>query len=860
MSAHASPAPAPAAPLSPQRVAPGATAAELLDAFLAYLAATGTVAYPHQEEAILELFEDHNVILDTPTGSGKSLVALALQFKSLCQGRRSYYTAPIKALANEKFLALCAAFGPEHVGLITGDATVNPHAPVLCCTAEILANIALRDGAAARVDDVIMDEFHYYADRSRGAAWQVPLLTLARARFLLMSATLGDASFFTRELTRLTGAPTVLVSSSDRPVPLEFSYSTTQLEEMVSELVEKRRAPVYLVHFTQLACAETARNLLSTNFCSKEEKLQIAAALQHADFRSPYGRELAKVLRHGVGIHHAGLLPKYRLLVERLTAKGLLKVVCGTDTLGVGVNVPIRTVMLTSLCKFDGSSTRILSVRDFRQICGRAGRRGFDDQGYVVAQAPEHVIDNLKLEAKAAANPKKKNFVKRKPPEKGFVAWDEATFRRLLDSPPEPLSSKFSVTLGMLLNLLGREDQDGCQALRDLINRSHEPATKKKALRRHAFRLFRGLLAAGIVHILAPAERRGPRKVVLDVALPEDFSINHALGLWLLDTIPRLDAGAPDYALNVVSLIEAILENPDIILRRQVDLLKTEMMARLKDEGLEFEERIARLEEVSWPMPGREFIYATFNEFTQRHAYLAGENIRPKSIAREMLENYQSFEDYVKTYKLERSEAVLLRHLSEVYKVLVQTVPPAAKTTELLEAEAFLEVIVRQTDSSLLDEWQALQHPAEARAAGVAEVRAEQQPFTRERGNFVRQLRGHVQTLLTALARGDAETALGLVEPCDSSGRGWSPERLTAALDRHSAARGSIRLDPEARNARHTHIPPLPQTLPPLLRIEQMLVDPDDLNDWAVFLTVEIEKSDATRTPVLILEDLAARL
>jgi len=848
------------APLSPQNVAPNASADDLLEVFLNHLAATGTEPYEHQEEAILELYQDKNVVLDTPTGSGKSLVALALQWKSLCQGRRSYYTVPIKALANEKFLALCNAFGPENVGLITGDATVNPHAPVICCTAEILANIALRDGAAARVDDVIMDEFHYYADRSRGAAWQVPLLCLPRARFLLMSATLGDAAFFTRELTKLTGAPTVLVSSIQRPVPLEFSYSTTQLEERVTELVDAQQAPIYLVHFTQLACAETARNLLSTNFCSKEEKAAIALALHNADFRSPYGRELAKVLRHGIGIHHAGLLPKYRLLVERLTAKGLLKVVCGTDTLGVGVNVPIRTVMLTGLCKFDGSGTKILSVRDFRQICGRAGRRGFDNLGYVVAQAPEHVIDNLKLEAKAAGNPKKKNFVKKKPPEKGYVAWDEATFKKLMDSPPEPLTSSFSITLGMLLNVLSREDEDGCRALRDLIDRCHEPAAKKKALRRHAFRLFRGLLAAKILHIVPLAQRKGPRKVVPDIELPDDFSINHALGLWLLDTLPRLDAAAPDYALNVVSLIEAILENPDMVLRKQVDLLKSEMMARLKDEGMEFDDRIARLDEVEWPKPGRDFIYSTFNEFTQRHAYLADENIRPKSIAREMIENYQSFEDYVKTYKLEKSEAVLLRHLGEVYKVLAQTVPPAAKTEELLEAESFLELIVRHTDSSLLDEWQALRNPAAAPAARQAPAPQVDVPFTRDRPGFVRQLRNHLLTLVTALARGDTETALGLVAPQDSDERPWSNERLTAALQRYWEARGPIRLDPEARNARHTHIPPLPQSLPPHISIEQMLIDSEDLNDWSLRLTVDVEKSNIQRTPVLTLEELAPRL
>jgi superfamily II RNA helicase len=854
-------------PLDPAQLPREANADDILNGFLEYLSSAGIQPYAHQEEAILEIFQDKNVILDTPTGSGKTLVALAMQFKSLCQGRRSFYTVPIKALANEKFLSLCRIFGPQHVGMITGDATVNPAAPVICGTAEILANLALREGAAAPVDDVIMDEFHYYSDHSRGSAWQIPLLTLPRARFLLMSATLGDAAGFAKQLTSLTHAPTALVHSDQRPVPLEFSYSTSQLQDKVAELVAADLAPIYLVHFTQNACAETAGDLLSTNFCSKDEKAALARALHDADFRSPYGRELAKILRHGIGIHHAGLLPKYRLLIEKLTAAGLLKVVCGTDTLGVGVNVPIRTVMFTGLCKYDGRTTKILSARDFRQICGRAGRRGFDTTGYVVAQAPAHVIENLKLEAKAGANPnKKRGFVKRKPPEHNFVHWDEATFDKLRAAPPEPLTSSFRIAHNTLLNVLCRTTEDGCAALRNLIRHCHESPAKRRDLTKHAFKLFRGLVAARILHILPPAARRGPNKVVVDVALPEDFSINHALSLWLLDAIPQLDPAADDYALNLISLIEAILENPDVVLRKQVDLIKSELMARLKDEGVEFDARIARLEEVEWPMPGKEFIYATYNAFKLRHPYLGNETVRPKSIAREMIENYQSFEDYIKTYKLERAEAVLLRHLNEVYKVLSQTVPAAAKTEAVHETESFLELIVRHTDSSMLDEWQSIG------TAGTPSVPSEihnpqstihdpPPPITRDRATFRRHLRNHLLTLVTALSRYQTQTALGLLEPADSAGKPWTHERLLKLLDAYHDARHLIRLDPEARNARHSHIPALPHltAAQPYLAIEQTLIDPDALNDWAVFLTLDLAKSDLTGTPVMLLETLAPR-
>jgi superfamily II RNA helicase len=708
------------ADLDPARWGNPRSGDELLDAFLGFLAESGTEPYDHQEQAILELIEGRNVILNTPTGSGKSLVALAVQFRAVCLGRRSYYTVPIKALANEKFLSLCEVFGPRRVGMITGDATVNPGAPVICCTAEILANLALREGAGAAVDDVIIDEFHYYSDADRGTAWQVPLLTLPQANFLLMSATLGDTGFFERELRDLTGRETVLVKSGDRPVPLEFEYSTTGLEDKIEELVEAGRAPVYLVHFTQRACAETAQSLMSRNFCTKAEKAEIAELLVDGDFKSPYGKEIRKLLRHGLGIHHAGLLPKYRVIVEKLAQRGLLKVICGTDTLGVGINVPIRTVVFTRLFKYDGRTTKILTVRDFKQIAGRAGRRGFDDIGYVVAQAPEYAIENLKAEAKAEAKGKKSRAVKKKPPEKGFVNWDENTFQKLIDSPPERLSSNFRVNHAMLLEVLGREDLDGCNEMRRILRACHEPPVKTRELRRRAFELFRGLVEGGVLEILPPARRDGPAKIALHTDMREDFSMHQTLGLYLLDAIPQLDRESPDYPLDVVSVVEAILEDPTAVIRRQLDKAKGELLAELKADGVEYEQRMEMLEEIEIPKPGKEFIYATYNEFVLTHPWAREAGVRPKSIAREMLEGRESFSDYVKRYGLERSEGVLLRHLSEVWKVLAQTVPPAAVTPDLAEAAEFLREVIRGIDSSLLDEWEKLRELERAAEAAAA--------------------------------------------------------------------------------------------------------------------------------------------
>jgi len=831
--------------LDPARLGGPASNDAVLDAFLTYLVEAGIEPYEHQETAILELFGDRNVILNTPTGSGKTLVALAVQFRAVCQGRRCFYTVPVKALANEKFLALCQTFGPERVGMITGDATVNPGAPVICCTAEILSNLALREGAAAAIDDVIMDEFHYYSDPERGVAWQIPLLTLPRARFLLMSATLGDTSFFEKAITGLTGAPTVLVKSTQRPAPLEFDYNDTMpLEEKVEELVKEGRAPIYLVHFTQLSCAETAQNLMSRNYCSKEEKEAISAELVRADFRSPYGKEIQKLIRHGLGIHHAGLLPKYRVLVERLAQKGLLKVICGTDTLGVGVNVPIRTVLFTQLFKYSGDKTKILAARDFHQIAGRAGRRGFDTLGTIVAQAPEHVIANLRAESKAAGKGNKNRVVKQKPPEKGFVMWDDKTFQGLISAEPERLVSRFVMHHGLLLNILSRRNEDGCEALRKLITDNHETEVAKKKLRRRAFSLFRGLVEGKVLTILPKSERRGPAKVALHLTLQEDFSLNQALGLYLIEAIPKLEFDAPDYAVNVISLIESILEDPAIILRRQVDKAKTALMAEMKADGLEYDERIERLDEVEHPKPGKEFIYATYNDFVTRNPWAKEASVRPKSVAREMFENWQSFEDYVKVYGLERSEAVLLRHLSEVYKVLVQTVPQALRTADLDEAETFFETMLRGIDSTLLDEWERMRSDEIATPSDTKVEPTKARTITRDRAAFTRLVRGLVFDFLKRLWQGDETGAIELIGIAEET-EGHPAARIAA----YHEARERLRFDPEARNAKHFHVKP--DEARRTWQVEQILVDAEERNDWSARFLVDLTASDEAGRPVV---------
>ncbi len=781
-----------------------------MDRFLAVMAERGMELYPEQEEAILELFAGRNVILNTPTGSGKSLVAAAFHFKALCAGRRSVYTCPIKALVNEKFLALCRDFGPENVGMMTGDASVNPRAPVLCCTAEILANMALAHGEDAGVEAVIMDEFHYYSDAERGYAWQVPLLTLPRSRFLLMSATLGETALFERDLTRMTGAPSVTVRSDRRPVPLAFEYSEIPLTEQLGSLLAANRAPVYLVHFTQRAASEAAQSLMSLNVCSKEEKAALTKELESVRFNSPYGKDMKRWLRHGIGVHHAGLLPKYRVLVERLAQQGLLKLICGTDTLGVGINVPIRTVVFTQLWKYDGTKAAILSVRDFRQVSGRAGRKGYDDKGYVVAQAPEHVIENKRAEEKAAADPKKrKKLVKRSAPE-GAVGWDAKTFEKLMTAPPEGLSSRFDVTAGMLLLVLGR-DADGCRAMQRLIGECHETPHRKRLLRRKAWQLFRALLDRKIVEWIPP-ESTG-RKLLVNVELQDDFSLHQALSLYLLDTLPLLDRESPDYPFNVLTLCEAIVEDPDQILRRQVDRLKGDKIAELKAEGVGYDERMEKLEEIEHPKPLREFLYDTFNAFAAAHPWIDRENVRPKSIAREMYERYLSFTEYVREYGLERSEGLLLRHLSQVWKVLSQTVPDSFKTEEVVELELYFRELIRGIDSSLLEEWERLRNPDYVSVVtdqADKPARPASYDLTRDLPGFRRLVRTTILGFLQDVGAGDWEGARLRFAPeqetPEAAAASLEARRIENAFNPYFDARTRLRLDPEGRSAKHTHI------------------------------------------------------
>jgi hypothetical protein len=824
------------------RLPEGGAADEVLDAFVEWVGERGLTLYPAQEEALVEIASGSNVIVATPTGSGKSMVAAGAHAVALADGRRSFYSAPIKALVSEKFFDLCATFGRERVGMLTGDAAINRDAPIICCTAEVLANMALREGAAADVGLVVMDEFHFYAEPERGWAWQVPLLELPDAQFVLMSATLGDVARFEADLTRRTGRSTVTVRSASRPVPLHFDFRLTPLHETIDELVETHQAPIYVVHFTQASAVERAQSLMSTNYLTRVEKDRIAEVIGDFRFSSGFGKTLSRFVRHGVGVHHAGMLPKYRRLVERLAQAGLLKVICGTDTLGVGINVPIRTVLLTALSKYDGTKVRHLSAREFHQIAGRAGRAGFDVAGSVVVQAPEHAIENHKMEQKAAAKAgdsakgggKGRKLVKKKPPE-GFVSWGEPTFQRLVDGEPEPLSSSFRVSHSMLLDVLDR-DGDGCGAMRRLLTDNHEPRKEQRRHIRRAIAIYRALLAAGVVERLDAPDERG-RSVRVTVDLQVDFALHQPLAPFALAAFDLLDPELPTYALDVVSILEAVLDDPGPVIAAQTNKAKGELVAELKAAGVEYEERMERLAEVTAPRPLKELLDPAYHTYAQTNPWVLDTPLRPKSVVRDLWERAMTFADFVQHYQLARSEGTLLRYLTDAYKAMIQTVPEAAKTDELLDLTEWLGELVRQVDSSLLDEWEALAHPVVDQAPAVPDPAAPPPPVTAN----LRAFRVLVRNQLFRRVELAAQRRWSELGDLDGP-YGWTTERWFEALRPYYEVHAEIGTGADARGPSCLAIDEAAG--PRRWRVVQTLDDPAGDRDWAITADVDLDASD----------------
>jgi superfamily II RNA helicase len=830
---------------------------ELFASFASWAEASGTVLYPAQEEALIELVSGSNVVLATPTGSGKSLVATGAIYAALAASRRSYYTAPIKALVSEKFFALCDVFGAANVGMLTGDASVNAGAPIIACTAEVLANIALREGADADIGLVVMDEFHFYGDPDRGWAWQVPLLELPNAQFLLMSATLGDVTFLREDLTRRTGRTTALVANAQRPVPLHHYYATTAMHETIADLLETKQAPIYIVHFTQASALERAQALMSVNVSTKDEKAAIAEHIGAFRFSTAFGSTLSRLVRHGIGVHHAGMLPKYRRLVEQLAQAGLLKVICGTDTLGVGINVPIRTVVFSALSKYDGIRTRLLNAREFHQIAGRAGRAGYDTAGTVVVQAPDHEVENLKQFAKVADDPKKRRkLVRRKVPE-GMVPWSESTMTRLIEATPEPLTSNMRVSTAMILDVLDRPG-DPFIAMRRLLTENHEPRKRQLQHIREAVGIARSLLQAGVLERLEGTEPDGtpisprsarPVSYRLTIDLPPDFALNQPLSTFALAAVDVLDTESETHALDVVSVIEATLEDPRQILAAQLNKARGEAVAQMKAEGIEYDERIELLDDVTYPKPLEELLNHTFELYLRSNPWAADARLSPKSVVREMWERVFTFREYVSTYGLTRSEGAVLRYLSDAFKALRSGVPAAARTEDVTDIVEWLGELVRQVDSSLLDEWEQLTSPDQPHDVPVA-VPARPRPLTGNERAFTAMVRNALFRRVDLFAR-KRWYDLGQLDAAS----GWTEERWEDVVRAYFDEHDDVGTGADARGPALLII----DRQPGVWRVRQILDDPAGDHDWGFDVEVDLDASDEEGTAVLRLVD-AGRL
>ena len=791
----------------------------------------GIEPWPHQEEAIVDLLAGDHVIVNTPTGSGKSLVALGMHFAALCTGRRSYYTAPIKALVSEKFFDLVEVFGRDNVGMITGDTHINADAPIVCCTAEILANQALREGVHADVGMVAMDEFHYYGDPERGWAWQVPLLTLPQTQFLLMSATLGNVDAIADRLAELSRVHDVdVIADAPRPVPLSYDYTFDPLERTVELACRDGSTPIYVVHFSQDAALESAQGISSAGVSGKEQRAAIAEAIKGVRFTTAFGKILQRLLRTGVGVHHAGMLPRYRRLVEQLAQQGLLSVICGTDTLGVGINVPIHCVVLTALSKFDGSRMRRLKAREFHQIAGRAGRMGFDTEGLVIAEAPEFEIENHKAIAKAGGDPKKLKRIKRRKAPEGFVAWNEATFDKLIDAEPETLTPHLTITHAMVLNEV-EQGGDARARIDKLIDDSAQTPERKEALHQRAEEIFQTLFDTQVIETRTDAH--GAVDYLMTVDMPDDFALDQPLSPFLLAALELLDPASDTYALDVISMVEATLEDPRQVLRAQERAAKDAALADMKAQGLDYEERMDRLADITYPKPLDDMLDAAFARYRHDVPWANDYWLSPKSVVRDMVETASDFNGYIARYHIARSEGTLLRYLSDAYRSLARTVPVEKRDERLEDIISWLRVLVRSIDSSLVDEWERAGDGPDAAALAAPGA-----------GNaVVEDRRGMTVLVRNALFRRVQLMDLDRPEELGALDKDWGygVHEWEDVLDEYYDEHDYVNTDADARSSELFMLDDAHERDEHTWKVRQIIDDSDGDRNWAIEGIVDLD-------------------
>lgn len=463
---------------------------------------------------------------------------------------------------------------------------------------------------------------------------------------------------------------------------------------------------------------------------------------------------------------------------------------------------------------------RQLSAREFHQIVGRAGRAGFDTAGEVVAEGPEHEIENARGEAKAGVDPKaRKKLVKKRAPE-GFVNWGEGSFERLIAAEPETLTSSMTITAAMLINVIGRDGGDPFTDVRALVFDNHEPWPRQLELARRALGIYRTLKDAGVVEVVD-----GTPRLTLD--LQPNFALNQPLSPFALAAFDLLDADEPTYFLDMISIVESTLDDPRQVLSQQQHIARGEAIGQMKSDGIEYDERMELLEQVTWPKPLEELLDQAFETFASSQPWVRDFELSPKSVVRDLYERAMTFAEYVAFYQLGRSEGLVLRYLSDAYRAARQTIPDDAKTDELRDLIEWLGELVRQVDSSLVDEWEALTHPVDDPDKPI--VPPAPTSVVTNRRAFLVLVRNELwrRVRLAALQRDDELVAL-------DPDAGW-PEALDAYFDEHD----EIGTGPDARSAARILI----DEEPDVWKVRQIIDDPAGDHDWGIRAEVDLAAS-----------------
>jgi superfamily II DNA/RNA helicase len=723
--------------------------------------------YPVQEEALLSWFTaDQGVLVCAPTGTGKTLIAQAALFEALHTGSMAYYTTPLIALTEQKFNEMQASavrwgFKAEDVGLVTGNRRVNPDARILVVVAEILLNRLLHPAAFdfTEVSAVVMDEFHSFNDLERGIVWELSLSLLPKhIRLLLLSATVGNAAEFLNWLDRCHGRKVQLVESKDRKIPLTYEWVPDQFLNEQLVLMAKgdghtRKMPALVFCFNRDACWSVAEQLKGLPLLAEHQKAPLHAEINKLDWTQGVGPKMKQLLHRGVGVHHAGLLPKYRRVVEELFGRKLLAVVICTETLASGINLPARSVVLASLVKGPVGKQKLVDASTAQQIFGRAGRPQYDDKGYVFALAHEDDVKILRWKEKYDQIPettrdpgllKAKKALKRKKPTRSDTQayWSEGQFKQLQGAAAGKLYSKGTLPWRLLAYLL--KISPDVALVRNVLRKRLMDEPRILAQEKHLDRMLRILAASGFVTLTpeppAPEQENPPPYVALQAAPTPELdkllvfrSVHPLYAAFLLRHLGKADRDERLQAL------ESVLEMPRPLLRYvRVPFPENLPPGPLARERLD-EELIRRGLMVAKPEPQpgddeeeegydwreEEVRPPTLAEklrllFDALHPDVTDVSTQSVWAAAELLRFEGNFNKYVQSRDLVKQEGIVFRHFlrlillcGEFAQVCPQDITPEAWQAEMRDISERLTAGCREVDPASTEEMIEKAHAAD---------------------------------------------------------------------------------------------------------------------------------------------------